>query len=91
MMEWMKESNRMKHLVGVLAVSAVGTLLMGLGCIGGMEFKDCHHSGDNAKRPLREWDWSAWDWKDVWAGVIGGVLGQVLQLMVVMVIWRMAR
>ena len=41
-MKWIIESNRWKHLVGVFVVSLFGTLLMGIGCIGGMEFKDVH-------------------------------------------------
>lgn len=86
LMKWFKESNRMKHAVGIFLLSLVGTLLMGLGCIGGMEFKDCHHSYGNANKPLREWNWSAWDWKDVWAGLIGGVLGQAVQAGIIVLI-----
>ena len=63
-----------------------GTLLMGLGCIGGMEFKDCHHSYGNANKPLREWNWSAWDWLDCAAGLLGGLIGQGIQLMVILLI-----
>lgn len=83
--EWMKESNRWKHLAGIFAVSLVGTLLMGVGCMGGMEFKDVHHANGDAK-PMREWSWSAWDWNDVWAGMAGGVLGQVCQIIIIVTI-----
>ena len=38
------------------------------------------------KKPLREWNWSAWDWKDVWAGLIGGVLGQAVQAGIIVLI-----
>lgn len=85
-MKWLKESNRWKHLVGVMVVSMVGTLLMGIGCIAGMEFKDCHHSYGNAGKPLREWDWSAWDWLDCAAGLLGGIIGQDIQLMIILLI-----
>ena len=86
-MKWLLESNRWKHLVGIFVVSMFGTLLMGVGCIGGMEFKDVHHeNGDDI--PIRQWLWSAWDWVDVAAGMIGGVLGQALQILIIYLIIR---
>ncbi|MBP5545727.1 MAG: hypothetical protein J6X59_00385 [Bacteroidales bacterium] len=81
-MRWLIESNRWKHLVGIFVVSLFGTLLMGIGCIGGMEFKDVHHANGDSK-PIWQWDWSAWDWLDVLAGMIGGVIGQALQVLMV--------
>ena len=85
-MKWLKNSNRWKHLVGIMVVSMFGTLLMGIGCIAGMEFKDCHHSYGNANKPLQEWNWSAWDWVDVWAGLLGGFAGQGIQLIIFILI-----
>lgn len=85
-MKWLKESNRWKHLVGVMVVSMFGTLLMGIGCIAGMELKDVHHSYGNDGKPLREWNWSAWDWLDCAAGLLGGLIGQGIQLMVILLI-----
>lgn len=82
---WLRESNRWKHLVGIAAVSFVGTILMGIGCIGGMEFKDVHHTNGDS-RPIKEWDWSAWDWLDVAAGLLGGVIGQDVQLLIILLI-----
>ena len=84
-MSWLTESNRWKHLVGVFVVSLFGTLLMGIGCIGGMEFKDVHHyNGDHV--PFRNWDWSPWDWLDVAAGMFGGVLATAVQVIVYLLI-----
>ena len=75
---WLMTSNRYKHFVGIFIVSFFGTLLMGVGCIGGMEFKDVHyHNSDNV--PIWRWDWSAWDWLDCLAGFLGGLFGQLLQ------------
>lgn len=72
-MKWLMTSNRWKHLVGVFLLSLLGTALMGIGCIGGMEFKDVHHyNGDHV--PFRKWDWSPWDWLDCLAGLLGAVL-----------------
>ncbi len=85
--QWLRESNRWKHLVGILVVSFFGTLLMGVGCIFGMEFKDVHHyNGDHV--PFRKWDLSAWDLLDVLAGVIGGIIGQAIQLAVVIPLFK---
>lgn len=86
MCKWLNESNRRKHYVGILIVSMFGTILMGIGCIGGMEFKDVHH--DNGDKPIREWNWKAWDWLDIAAGLLGGLTGQALQLMIV---WLMMK
>jgi len=82
---WLLTSNRWKHLVGIFVVSLFGTLLMGIGCIGGMEFKDVHHANGDDK-PIRQWDWSAWDWLDCLAGLIGGLLATLVQLVIVYLI-----
>lgn len=81
--KWLEESNRWKHLVGIFAVSLFGTILMGIGCVAGMEFKDVHHSYGNDGRPLREWNWGAWDWLDVWAGMIGGLAAMAVHVVIV--------
>lgn len=83
--KWLAESNRWKHLVGIFVVSLFGTLLMGIGFIGGMEFKDVHHyNGDHV--PIRCWDWSAWDWFDCLAGLIGGLLAVLVHVAVYLII-----
>lgn len=73
-MSWITESNRMKHLVGGLALGFVLTFLCALGCAGGMEFKDQAWGGK-------------WDWLDFLATCIGGFIGQALQLLVVWLIF----
>ena len=84
-MKWLLESNRWKHLIGIFVVSLFGTLLMGIGCIVGMEFKDVHHhNGDHV--PFRYWDWSAWDWLDCLAGLIGGLIAVVVHLIIYLII-----
>jgi len=84
---WLKESNRWGHLKGVYVISLLGTALMGIGCIGGMEFKDCHHSHGNASKPIREYDWSAWDWLDVAAGAIGCLLAVLTHALVALLVY----
>lgn len=81
---WLAVSNRWKHLVGVFIVSLFGTLLMGIGCIGGMEFKDVHHY--NGDIPFKYWDWKPWDWYDCLAGLIGGLLAVAVHLGVFIII-----
>lgn len=83
---WLKESNRMQHLIGVFLVSLIGTALMGIGCIGGMEFKDCHHDARNYGLPMDRWTWRCWDWLDVWAGLIGAALAVAVHVVVVLLI-----
>lgn len=89
-MSWITESNRWKHLVGIMILSFFGTILMGIGCIGGMEFKDVHHANGDSK-PIWEWDWSAWDWLDVLAGMIGGIIGQAAQILFILFIYKISR
>lgn len=84
-MRWLTESNRWKHLIGIFVVSLFGTLLMGIGCIGGMEFKDVHHANGDSK-PIRQWDWSAWDWLDCLAGLIGGLIAVAVHIIIYLLI-----
>ena len=84
--EWLAESHRFYHLVGIFVLSLFGTILMGVGCIGGMDFKDVHHSFGNDGKPLREWNWSAWDWYDCLAGLIGGLLAVIIHLIIFFIV-----
>ena len=82
-MRWIKDSNRIKHLVGIFIVSIFGTILMGIGCIAGMEFKDVHHQ--NGNKPIKEWKWKAWDWLDVLAGLIGGFIAIIIHIILYLI------
>ena len=86
---WFAASNRKRHFWGIFFVSLVGTVLMGIGCIVGMEVKDCYHDRLNANKKLRDWTWRCWDWQDVLAGGLGallaiGVHGVVVVLIMVL-------
>ena len=88
--KWLTESNRMKHLVGGALVAAVTMVLLralyggvfwqhyvivlfvATAVLMALEFKDVQHS--NGAKPLRAWDWGAWDWLDIAAGHIGCVM-----------------
>ena len=70
---WLKESNRQKHLLYAIPIGLVFTILAVLGCAFGMEFKDKEY-GDK------------FDWLDVAATIIGGAIGQLLQIIIILII-----
>ena len=63
---WIKESNRVQHFVLALPAGFIGSLVFVLGLALGMEFKDKSYGGK-------------FDWLDILATVLGGILGQILQ------------
>lgn len=70
---WLKESNRQKHLLYAIPIGLVFTILAVLGCTFGMEFKDKEY-GDK------------FDWLDIAATIIGGAIGQLLQIIIILII-----
>ena len=69
----LKESNWQKHLLYAIPIGLVFTILTVLGCAFGMEFKDKEY-GDK------------FDWLDVAATMIGGAIGQLLQIIIILII-----
>lgn len=72
-MKWLKESNRMKHLLYAIPIGFICTILAVLGCAFGMEFKDKQYGGK-------------FDWLDIAATMIGGAIGQVLQILLILLL-----
>ena len=70
---WLKESNRQKHLLYAIPIGLVFTILAVLGCAFGMEFKDKEYGGK-------------FDWLDISATMIGGAIGQLLQIIIILII-----
>lgn len=70
---WLKESNRQKHLLYAIPIGLVFTILAVLGCAFGVEFKDKEY-GDK------------FDWLDIAATMIGGAIGQLLQIIIILII-----
>lgn len=66
-MSWIKESNRPKHLFYAIPAGALFTILFVAGLAAGMEFKDRSYGNE-------------WDWLDIAATLIGGIVGQVIQI-----------
>lgn len=70
---WLKESNRQKHLLYAIPIGLVFTILAVLGCAFGMEFKDKQHGCE-------------FDWLDIAATMIGGAIGQLIQIVLILLI-----
>lgn len=72
-MSWIKESNRDKHLLYAIPCGLIGTILFVLGLAIGMEFKD------------KQWG-GKFDYLDLLATVLGGLIGQAIQLLILILI-----
>ena len=70
---WLKESNRKKHLLYAIPIGLIFTILAVLGCAFGMEFKDKEYG-------------NKFDWLDIAATMIGGAIGQLLQIIIILII-----
>jgi len=70
---WLKESNRPKHLLYAIPLAFIGTILFAAGLAFGMEFKD------------KQWG-GKFDWLDIAATLIGGIIGQFLQIIFILVL-----
>ena len=70
---WLNDSNRMKHFLYAIPCGLLLTILFVLGLASGMEFKD------------KQWG-GKWDWLDVLATVLGGLIGQAIQIGVILLI-----
>ena len=68
---WLAESNRPKHLIYAIPIGLVFTILAVLGCAFGMEFKDKQYG-------------NKFDWLDIAATIIGGLIGQLLQIIIIL-------
>lgn len=69
-MSWITESNRLKHFLYAIPCALILTILFVCGLAAGMEFKDKSHGG-------------AWDWLDLLATILGGIVGQMLQVAII--------
>lgn len=72
-MSWIKESNRPQHLLYAIPAGTLLSILFVAGLAAGMEFKD------------REYG-NKWDWLDISATLIGGLIGQAIQIVILTLI-----
>lgn len=70
-MSWLRESNRDKHLLYAIPIGLVLTILAVIGVAFGLEFKDKQYG-------------NKFDWLDVVATLIGGVIGQLIQIIIIL-------
>lgn len=69
-MSWFTESNRTKHFLYAIPIGLIFTILCVLGVASGMEFKDKQYGGK-------------FDWLDWLATMLGGMVGQALQIVII--------
>lgn len=70
---WLKESNREKHFLYAIPIGFLLTILCVIGVATGLEFKDKQYG-------------NRWDWKDWWATILGGIIGQIIQVVLILII-----
>lgn len=71
-MNWLLESNRLKHLLFAIPYGLFLTILFVLGLALGMEFKDKQYGNE-------------FDWLDIAATMIGGTIGQIIMLLIIFI------
>ena len=71
---WLLKSNRKRHLLYAIPSAFIGTILFSTGLAFGMEFKDKQYGGK-------------FDWLDIAATEIGGLIGQILQIGLIYLIY----
>ena len=68
---WLTESNRQKHFLYAIPIGFLFTILCVLGVASGMEFKDKQYG-------------NKWDWLDWTATMLGGLVGQLIQIIIIL-------
>ena len=68
---WLTESNRQKHFLYAIPVGFLFTILCVLGIASGLEFKDKQYGNQ-------------WDWLDWTATILGGLVGQLIQIIIIL-------
>lgn len=67
---WLLESNRLKHFIYAIPFGTLFTILSVVGLASGMEFKDNQYG-------------NKWDWLDWLATILGGIVGQIIQIIII--------
>ena len=71
---WLNDSNRPMHVKYGIPTALFGTIVFTAGVAVGMEYKDWKNGGK-------------FDWLDIVATMIGGLIGQILQLCIIFIIY----
>lgn len=72
-MKWLLKSNRLKHLLYAIPIGFIFTILCVLGVATSLEYKDVLYGGK-------------WDWIDWLLTIVGGIIGQAIQLLIIILI-----
>ena len=72
-MNWLNESNRMKHFIYAIPCAIIAGITFVAGLAIGMEFKDWQYKGK-------------FEWLDIAATMIGGAIGQILQIILILLL-----
>lgn len=75
-MNWLTKSNRPKHILYGFIGALIGTILFIVGLAVGKEYANKSWGGE-------------FDWLDISATLIGGVVGQIVQLFIVWIIIKL--
>ena len=86
-MNWLKTSNRQYHLIVGVISALIGTIIGAIIAATSMEGKDCQNDPNNAGIPPYSWTWKNWDWLDFLATVLGGLCGQIIQGVILLIIF----
>lgn len=70
---WLKRSNRNKHFLYAIPIGIILTILCVIGLASGLEFKDKLYG-------------NKWDWLDWLATILGGLIGQIIQISIIYLI-----
>ena len=70
---WLKRSNRNKYFLYAIPIGVVLTILCVIGLASGLEFKDKLYG-------------NKWDWLDWLATILGGLIGQIIQISIIYLI-----
>ena len=73
--KWLSESNRDKHLLYAIPIAIVFSILCVLGVATALEFKDKQYG-------------NMFDWLDWTATIIGGIIGQIIQILIFILIYQ---
>lgn len=71
-MSWITESNRDKHFIYAIPAGLIGTILFVIGLAIGLELKDKLYG-------------NKWDWIDILFTLLGGIIGQIIQIFIILI------
>lgn len=87
-MSWITKSNRLYHLFAGIIAAVFGTLIGAAEVACTSELKDCQSDPENRGKKPWNWTFRRWDWLDWTATIIGGIIGQIVQAILLYLIFK---